>query len=240
MATATARPSRRVRRSDAAVLLQDGENSCGRWHPVCLGMLTPLHAPDLAEYANLASEMNDFGGKSPRLDANNLSIDDVTDWPGDGNDAQFPMTICRSSAELEKKVLWLSSWTIHHANHLRESADGLKVGGHQASSASLATIMTALYFHALRPAGPRRGQAACQPELPRDPVSARQADAREARSLSRLQGRAELSVAHQGHRRRGFLHRLGRPRRRADAVLLADAGLRARARLGDSTGPKGA
>jgi pyruvate dehydrogenase E1 component len=54
-------------------------------------------------------------------------------------------------AELEKKILWLSSWTIHHANHLRESADGLKVGGHQASSASLATIMTALYFHILRP-----------------------------------------------------------------------------------------
>src|SRR5882757_192990 len=54
-------------------------------------------------------------------------------------------------AELEKKVLWLSSWTIHHANHLRESSDGLKVGGHQASSASLATIMTALYFHVLRP-----------------------------------------------------------------------------------------
>src|SRR5215218_8231018 len=57
----------------------------------------------------------------------------------------------RILAELEKKVLWLASWTIHHANHLRESSDGLKVGGHQASSTSLATIMTALYFHALRP-----------------------------------------------------------------------------------------
>src|SRR5258707_10569012 len=54
-------------------------------------------------------------------------------------------------AEFEKKVLWLSSWTIHHANHVRASSDALKVGGHQASSASLATIMTALYFHVLRP-----------------------------------------------------------------------------------------
>jgi pyruvate dehydrogenase E1 component len=54
-------------------------------------------------------------------------------------------------AELERKVLWLSSWMIHNANHLRDSGDGLKVGGHQASSASLATIMTALYFHVLRP-----------------------------------------------------------------------------------------
>jgi len=53
--------------------------------------------------------------------------------------------------ELERKVLWLATWTIHYANHLRDSADGLKVGGHQASSASLATIMTALYFRVLRP-----------------------------------------------------------------------------------------
>src|SRR3546814_18480035 len=40
---------------------------------------------------------------------------------------------------------------IHNANHVRESRDGLKVGGHQASSASLATLMTALFFHVLRP-----------------------------------------------------------------------------------------
>src|ERR1017187_8585577 len=53
--------------------------------------------------------------------------------------------------ELEKKILWLASWTIHNANHLRENSDGLKVGGHRASSASLATIMTALYFAVLRP-----------------------------------------------------------------------------------------
>jgi pyruvate dehydrogenase E1 component len=54
-------------------------------------------------------------------------------------------------SELERKVLWLATWTIHYANHVRENTDGLKVGGHQASSASLATIMTALYFHTLRP-----------------------------------------------------------------------------------------
>ncbi|RXH11711.1 transketolase [Bradyrhizobium guangzhouense] len=52
---------------------------------------------------------------------------------------------------LARKALWLSSWTIHHANHVRSNSDGLKVGGHQASSASLATIMSALYFHVLRP-----------------------------------------------------------------------------------------
>ena len=54
-------------------------------------------------------------------------------------------------AALERKARWLSTWTIHNANHLRAHDDGLKVGGHQASSASLATIMTALYFAAMRP-----------------------------------------------------------------------------------------
>src|SRR3974377_1314540 len=53
--------------------------------------------------------------------------------------------------ELEKKVLWLASWTIHNANHLREHKHGLKVGAQQAPSASLATIMPALYFAVLRP-----------------------------------------------------------------------------------------
>src|SRR5512138_1199624 len=52
---------------------------------------------------------------------------------------------------LEKKVLWLSSWMIHHANHVRPKG-AIKVGGHQASSASLATLMTALYLDVLRPA----------------------------------------------------------------------------------------
>ena len=54
--------------------------------------------------------------------------------------------------QLERKVLWLSAWMIHHANHVREKKDGLKVGGHQASSASLTSIMTLLYFEILRPA----------------------------------------------------------------------------------------
>jgi pyruvate dehydrogenase E1 component len=52
---------------------------------------------------------------------------------------------------LERKVLWLSSYMIHHANHESDRGDGLKVGGHQASSASLVTLLTALYFHVLRP-----------------------------------------------------------------------------------------
>ena len=64
--------------------------------------------------------------------------------------AVAPSTLACLEA-LERKVLWLSSWMIHNANHLRENRDGLKVGGHQASSASVATLMSALYFHTLRP-----------------------------------------------------------------------------------------
>jgi pyruvate dehydrogenase E1 component len=52
---------------------------------------------------------------------------------------------------LEERLRWLSAWTIHYANHVRENADGLKVGGHQASCASMTAIMAALYFHALGP-----------------------------------------------------------------------------------------
>src|SRR5689334_22080283 len=49
-----------------------------------------------------------------------------------------PVQRLRLLRELERKVLWLSAWTIHHANHIRPNRDGLKVGGHQASCASLA------------------------------------------------------------------------------------------------------
>ena len=52
---------------------------------------------------------------------------------------------------IDERLRWLSAWTIHNANHLRPSTDGLKVGGHQASCASMTAIMAALYFHALGP-----------------------------------------------------------------------------------------
>ncbi|MBR0647207.1 1-deoxy-D-xylulose-5-phosphate synthase N-terminal domain-containing protein [Plastoroseomonas hellenica] len=60
-------------------------------------------------------------------------------------------TRLRALSELERKILWLATWTIHNANHVRPSLDGLKVGGHQASSASMVSIMTALYLAVLRP-----------------------------------------------------------------------------------------
>ena len=52
---------------------------------------------------------------------------------------------------IDTRLRWLSSWMIHNANQLRPKRDGLKVGGHQASCASMSAIVAALYFHALRP-----------------------------------------------------------------------------------------
>src|ERR1019366_4054751 len=54
-------------------------------------------------------------------------------------------------AEVERQVLWLSTAIVHHANRVRPNPTGLKVGGHQASCASIVSIMTSLWFRHLRP-----------------------------------------------------------------------------------------
>ncbi|TYQ09604.1 UNVERIFIED_ORG: pyruvate dehydrogenase E1 component [Gordonia westfalica J30] len=52
---------------------------------------------------------------------------------------------------IQQRVLWLSTSMIHHANRVRPNPSGLKVGGHQASCASMVSIMTSLWFEHLRP-----------------------------------------------------------------------------------------
>ena len=59
--------------------------------------------------------------------------------------------LAHSLSTLDLRLRWLSSWMIHNANNIRAKRDGMKVGGHQASCASISAIMSALYFHALRP-----------------------------------------------------------------------------------------
>jgi len=54
--------------------------------------------------------------------------------------------------EVERRVLWLATAIVHEANLVRPNSDGLKVGGHQTSSASMVSIMTSLWFRHLRPA----------------------------------------------------------------------------------------
>src|SRR5918993_4286135 len=48
--------------------------------------------------------------------------------------------------EIERRVLWLAVRIVDAANRERDTGDGVKVGGHQASSASLVSVMTALWF----------------------------------------------------------------------------------------------
>ncbi len=59
--------------------------------------------------------------------------------------------LVKSLEAVETRLRWLSSWTIHNANNLRPKREAMKVGGHQASCASMTAIMATLYFHALRP-----------------------------------------------------------------------------------------
>src|SRR4051794_10385004 len=53
--------------------------------------------------------------------------------------------------EIQQRVLWLAVRMVDAANHERADAGGIKVGGHQASSASMVSIMTALWFAHLGP-----------------------------------------------------------------------------------------
>src|SRR5215471_14212125 len=52
--------------------------------------------------------------------------------------------------DIERQVLWLSTAIVHYANRVRPNPSGVKVGGHQASSASMVSIMTSLWFRHLR------------------------------------------------------------------------------------------
>src|SRR5688572_23872946 len=53
--------------------------------------------------------------------------------------------------QVEQRALWLTTYLLHYINKLRPSPDDLRVGGHQASSASLVSLLTALYCVVLRP-----------------------------------------------------------------------------------------
>jgi pyruvate dehydrogenase E1 component len=64
-----------------------------------------------------------------------------------GPDSSPDLAILES---IQRRILWLSTAMIHHANFRRPNPDGTKVGGHESSSASVVSIFTALYFRYLR------------------------------------------------------------------------------------------
>ncbi len=110
----------------------------------------PYHEYILDEYANLLKKHGVFCKDMLLREAYYLAI----------RDRESRMTNMTANARAEKiatiealdaRLRWLSAWIVHNANHIRQKRDGLKVGGHQASCASMTAIMAALYFHALRP-----------------------------------------------------------------------------------------
>jgi hypothetical protein len=126
--------------------------------------------------------------------------------PG-GNDKVTPAERVRLLHQLERKLLWLSAWMIHHANHLRPNRDGLKVGGHQASCASAVSILAALYFEVLRPEDRVAVKPHAGPGLPRDQLPVRAAVAGEAGDAARVRRRPALSEPGEGRAGGRFLHR---------------------------------
>ena len=102
-----------------------------------------------------------------------------------------------SLQELERRALWLATWMIHHANHIRAAGE-VKVGGHQASSASLATIMTVLYFDILRPEDRVAVKPHASPIFHAIQYLAGNQTREKLENFRGLQGRTELSLAHQG------------------------------------------
>jgi pyruvate dehydrogenase E1 component len=64
--------------------------------------------------------------------------------------SQTPETDLSTLEAVQDRVLWLATSIVHHANRVRATTSGVKVGGHQASSASMVSIMTALWFEHLR------------------------------------------------------------------------------------------
>ena len=131
---------------------------------------------------------------------------------------------------LDTRLRWLSAWTIHNANHLRPSRDKLKVGGHQASCASISTIMAALYFHAIGPNDRVAVKPHAGPVLHAIHYLLDQQTPRPVGTLPRLRRRPILPQPHQGPDPGRFLHRLRRPRRRHHRFRQPGAGLSDRPR----------
>ena len=86
--------------------------------------------------------------RAERLPDLEVAMTMVSPVPADAAAAFDRASVLR---RVDDRVLWLSTAIIDHANRVRPNPSGLKVGGHQASSASMVTIMTALWFEHLRP-----------------------------------------------------------------------------------------
>ena len=120
---------------------------------------------------------------------------------------------------IQRRVLWLATNMIHHANHVRPNLDGSKIGGHQASSSSVDLDPDRALLPRARSRRPRRRQAARLAGLPRRPVPARQ-PAQEVPDRAALpQGHPGVPQQVEGPRPDRLLDRLGRARRGRAGLL---------------------
>ena len=137
---------------------------------------------------------------------------------------------------IERRLLWLSTQIIHHANNVRPNPDKSKVGGHQASSASVATDPHRALLSIPAPRRPRLDQTARLARLPRRAIPARPPRPLVPDDAARVRRPAGLSVAHQGPGSGRFLDRLGRARRGGAGLRRAGRQIR-RARTSATSPP---
>ncbi len=92
------------------------------------------------------TENHRWGGEaaSPRTSVPPSSSTEDHRWGG-GEEADL-----ETLDAIQRRILWLATQMIHYANHERANPDGSKIGGHQASCASVVTILTAVFFHFLQ------------------------------------------------------------------------------------------
>ena len=115
-------------------------------------------------------------------------------------------------AGIEDRVLWLSTAIVDHANRVRPNPTGLKVGGHQASRASMVSIMTSLWFGHLRPRDRVSVKPHASPVLHAINYLLGQLDESYLTDAARVRRPAVLPEPRQGPRSGGLLHRIGRHR----------------------------
>ena len=158
---------------------------------------------------------------------------ELTAGPGAGN----PGTAVTASTavdlevleEIQRRVLWLAVRMVDAANHERSTGDGVKVGGHQASSASLVTAMTALWFAHLSAEDRVSVKPHASPVFHAIQYLLGNLDRKYLTTLRCPRRPAGVPVADQGPGRCRLLDRVGRPRRGRAAVRRRGPALRRRA-----------
>ena len=133
---------------------------------------------------------------------------------------------------VQRRVLWLATAMVHHANHRRPNPSGIKVGGHQASSASMVSLMTALWFAHLQAPDRVSVKPHASPGAARDQRPARPAGPGLPRAPARVRRPAVLPVADEGPRPRRLLDRVGGHRGDGDDLGRGRPPLPGRARRG--------